>query len=98
MSVLETKRIDLPTNAALSDIYKWLVLSNDSGAISALTFKAMGKNQLDELRTFEEAEFRFNTEEGQLSYQGRSTRLARLSTDQVPEHILKLVTKFLSKN
>lgn len=97
-SVLEIKRSNLPENAPLSDIYKWLILNLKSGKIFELDFKSMDKNDHEEFRTFVEGEFRFNTGEGHLSLLGKSFRLERKGQDEVPSESLDLVKKYLSEN
>jgi RimJ/RimL family protein N-acetyltransferase len=97
ISVLEIKITDLPENAPLSNIYKWLILDLKSGKIFELDFKSMDKNEHEEFRTFAEGEFRFNAGEGHLSLLGKSFRLERKDQDQISGESLDLVKKYLSE-
>lgn len=95
--VLEIKRTGLPESAALSDIYKWLILSPKSEMVFELDFKSMDKNETEEFRTFVEGEFRFNTTEGYLSLLGKNYRLVRKGHDEVSSESLDVLKKYLSE-
>lgn len=97
ITVMETKRTDLTEGAPVSDIYKWLILSSQTGKIFELDFKSMDRNKNEEIRTFAEGEFRFNTVEGHLSLLGKSFRLNRKNQDEVPNDSLELVKKYFSE-
>ncbi|MET0572835.1 MAG: hypothetical protein ABWZ79_15530 [Pedobacter agri] len=64
--IVEVKRLDLPENADLSDLYQWLYLDRQSGAFIKLWFNSMDSSPAVEERYFEQGYLKFN--EGQATF------------------------------
>lgn len=71
IGLIEIKRTDLPERAPLSDIYKWLVITEDKEEVYALTFKSMCKDDHHEFRSFLEAELQFDKEQAVFHWSGK---------------------------
>jgi hypothetical protein len=96
VTVLETKRLDLPASSPMGDIYKWLLVDSETGQVSELHFKSMNQSELEEQRIFLEGEFHFNQAEGRLRYLNKDYQLVRQHQDSVPESMTRLIMDYLN--
>jgi hypothetical protein len=94
-TILEIKRLDLPSGAALGDIYKWLVVDQRTNKVCELQFKSMSQTEQQEERIFKEGEFHFNHQEGRLKFLGRDYLLSRENQERVPEELKALIAEYL---
>jgi RimJ/RimL family protein N-acetyltransferase len=95
IDVMEIQRTDLPEGTPLSDIYKWLILKPLSGKVIELDFKSMDKNEREDIRTFVEGEFRFDSVQGHLTLLRKDFYFDRKAHNEVPVNSLDLVRDYL---
>ncbi len=58
--ITEIKRLDLPENSELSDVFQWLYLDRKSGALVKLWFRSKDSSPAVEERFFEQGYLKFN--------------------------------------
>ena len=93
--LLETKRLGLPTQASMSDIYKWLIFFKKDDKFVTLNFINMIKEESCEYRSFAEAELKFDLRTAQLSYQGNVYTLSRNDPNLISPDIKAVTQNFL---
>ena len=93
-SLMETKKLDLPSSAAPGAIYKWVVYDHNLDQFYFLTFKSMKKDANLEYRSFEEGELSFNLSEAQFQFKGHPIVLNR----EIPEEMDEKLLHGLGKN
>lgn len=93
--LLEIKRSGLPTEASLSDVYKWLIYFKSSRAFVPLSFMSMLKKEEGEYRIFAEAELKFGETTGEINYQGTMFKLQRNDVSSLPVEIKEEVSNYL---
>lgn len=71
LCVIETKRLDLSSQASMSDIYKWLVYFKTTRKLKTLSFRNMIKEETCEFRSFVDAELKFDLVGAELVYQDK---------------------------
>ncbi|NRF39581.1 hypothetical protein [Pedobacter foliorum] len=62
--LLEIKRNDLPANADISDVFRWLHLNKETSEFSPLTFRSMDSSDEVQERFFDEGYLKFNAQTG----------------------------------
>lgn len=95
LSLLETKRTDMPVAAAMSDVYKWLIYFNATGKFVSLTFINMVKEKDHDLRGFAEADLKFDSEKATLDYGKKSYELVKKDANQIPPELQKATAEYL---
>lgn len=95
ISVIEIKRTELPEDAPLSEIYKWLIVSKNK-KIFELDFVSMGKSGDEESRVFVESDFKFNQFQGNFKILGKSFLLICNNPNELPSEELSLIQSYLS--
>ena len=93
--LIETKRTDLPTYAPLSDIYKWLIYSKSASEFVTLSFRNMIKGEMNESRSFAEAELKFDSKQAELNYQGQIFKLITENPQQISSNLKAETEKYL---
>jgi len=87
LCVIETKRLDLSSQASMSDIYKWLVYFKTTRKLKTLSFRNMIKEETCEFRSFVDAELKFDLEGAELVYQDKVFHLAKENPDLISKEI-----------
>jgi hypothetical protein len=95
LCVLETKRLDLPSQTSMSDIYKWLIYFKSSRKFVPLSFRSMIKEDTCEFRSFAEAELKFDLTAAELVYQNKVFHLVKENPDLMPQDVKEDVLKYL---
>lgn len=91
--LVEVKRIDAPQGASKSDVFFWLFWSGNNNTVQRLDFVSMEQKEGQQMRTFRQAQLRFNMEEAHLSPDsGPSITLRAAPLSQACE---AAVTRFL---
>lgn len=93
--LIEIKRLDVPKESKISDVYKWLVVDKKRESIWALDFKSMSKVDTHEKREFLEGSLNFDFDSGTLKILGEEITLDRKYPQDVPASILILIRDFL---
>lgn len=91
--LIEIKRMDLAHSALLSDVYKWLVVENQT--VKELTFVSMNKIDSVEYREFKEGELEFSSETAVLKLAGRVINLERKETYHVSAELNARISNYL---
>jgi hypothetical protein len=91
--LIEIKRLDLAHSAPLSDVYKWLVIENQT--VRALTFVSMNKFDAKETREFSEGELSFDSESALLNLSGKEIKLDRKETYHVSPELIARISNYL---
>jgi hypothetical protein len=95
LCLIETKRTDLPSQAPLSEIYKWLIYSKAAKEFVTLSFRNMIKGDTNESRSFAEAELEFDGNQAELNYQGRVFKLIVENPQQISPNLKAETEKYL---
>lgn len=95
LCLFETKRLGLPSQASMSDIYKWLIYFKSSRKFIALSFINMIQEENCEYRSFAEAELKFDKLKAELSYQGKLYTLLRYDQNVIPSDLKTQTSTFL---
>ncbi len=95
LCVIETKRLDLSSQASMSDIYKWLVYFKSTRNLKTLSFRNMIKEETCEFRSFVDAELRFDFVGAELVYQNKVFHLAKENPDLISQDIKMDILNYL---
>jgi hypothetical protein len=95
LCLIETKRTDLPSQAPVSEIYKWLLFSKTAKEFVTLSFRSMVKGETNESRSFAEAELNFDAKQADLNYQGRFIKLKVENPQKIPTDLKTETEKYL---
>lgn len=98
LAVVEIKKLALPAESD-EQKYFWLKISKHDQSIQTLTFKSMSQDTVNniefEVREFEEAELKFDTQFGRFIYDDTLYLLTRLESDKLPDSLRSAVKIFL---
>lgn len=95
--VFEIKRLDLGPNSSLSQIYKWLVYSRETKTIQELVFKSMEKTDGFQMRTFVDANLKFDEHSAELNLHGQEVKLLNVSKVEVSSTFNTMVSNYLTR-
>lgn len=93
--LMETKRTDLPSDAALSEIYKWLIFDGKTDKFEVLGFRSMVKEENREKRTFAQGELEFNKEQAEFSYHNKKLKLTNGGPDNISDELKAKTSSYL---
>jgi len=94
ISILEIKRLDLPSTADKSDLFHWLLIPKDH-SIQKLTFLSMSEENGLQSREFKEGKLRFNEEGGFYDAKISHTLKCHQPND-LPDRLVSLLESYLS--
>ena len=95
--VAEVKRLDLPEDADLSDVYHWLYLDRISKSMIKLWFRSMDSSSDIEERFFEQGYLKFNNKEATFieKYNSAQHKLRTLDANKPSEEIIRQIEDYL---
>src|SRR5687767_1815884 len=98
VALVESKRLDLPTSASLSEVYRWTAYFKKRNEFVFLNFRSMTKREFEEIRSFNEGELHFNRQRGELTLknEGQIYDLRLLKVDEIPETFKHRLEEFLN--
>lgn len=95
LDIVEIKR-NLPADAPVGDVYKWLVIPHDSSKILPLRFQGMSQSGTKEFRNFAEGNFQFEEKSGTLNLMGREFNFERLNPLLISSELDERVKAYLA--
>jgi hypothetical protein len=93
--LIETKRTDLPSDAALSEIYKWLIFDGKSEKFEVLGFRSMVKEENREKRSFTQGELQFDKEQAEFFYHDKNIKLTNGGPDSISDELKVKTSSYL---
>lgn len=91
--LIETKRLDLAHSAPLSDVFKWLLIENQT--VRELTFESMNRIDKIDYREFKEGELKFDFDSAELTLSDRVLKLERKQTYHVSPELIARISNYL---
>ena len=93
--LMETKRTDLSSRAALSDIYKWILYDRKLGEYEVLGFRNMIKEDSKEMRSFTQGELEFNKAQAEFKYQHKVIKLRNDGPNRISNELKHKTSDYL---
>ena len=93
--LMETKRTDLPYEATLSEIYKWLLFDRKTKKFETLGFRNMVKEENREMRSFTQGELQFDKEQAEFLYQNKKIKLTNGGPDCISNELKAKTSSYL---
>lgn len=96
--ILESKRHNLPLEAAKSDIYKWLLVDRDTKSVTPLDFISMKAFEDQQERFFRQGYLSFDSDQAVFIREQSSIQdmLKPIEADAIPEWVTTSVERHLS--
>jgi hypothetical protein len=96
--ILEIKRTDLPENADISEVFKWLVLTKKNQQIQPLIFRSMDSSGEVQERFFEQGYLKFSSQNGTYieKFNSAQHQLDNKTGQSLPAEINDMLINFLS--
>ncbi len=92
VALIEVKRLDLPADAPVGDVYHWFFIGRDQIVVK-LHFKSMKSIGGDEFREFTEGSLKFDQRAAELNLKGKIINL--MSVNDLPQDKLDMAERFL---
>ncbi|MES2457801.1 MAG: hypothetical protein V4594_19745 [Bacteroidota bacterium] len=95
--ILEIKRTDLPNDADVSDIYKWLFIDKNGLSINQLWFCSTDSSGDVEERYFEQGYLKFDNAQGIFIEKFNSAQHQMVNNNnlQLPDDIMRAIVDYL---
>lgn len=99
LSIIEIQRTDLTENAAYFEIYHWLYLDKQTGALLKLWFHSKDASGEIEERYFEQGFLKFNNNQATFIEKFNSAQhtLENRRAKEIPGMLLAMVTEYLKQ-
>lgn len=96
--ILEVKRTDLPENADISEVFKWLILSKHTQQVQQLIFRSMDSSGEVQERFFDQGYLKFNSQNGTYieKFNSGQHQLENKTGQLLSEEIFSALTNHLS--
>lgn len=96
--ILEIKRTDLPENADISEVCRWLVLTKQSQQVPQLTFRSMDSSGEVQERFFDQGYLKFNSQNATYieKFNSAQHQLDNKTGQLLPEELIATINKYLS--
>jgi len=95
--ILEIKRTDLPADADLSDVYKWLFIDKNGLSINQLWFCSADSSGDLEERYFEQGYLKFDSVQGVFieKFNSAQHQMINKNSSGLSDHLLRAILEYL---
>ncbi|WP_448104350.1 hypothetical protein [Pedobacter panaciterrae] len=96
--LLEVKRNDLPANADIADIFRWLYINKQTFEISPLVFRSMDSSGEVQERFFDQGYLKFNDQTGTYieKFNSAQHQLENKTGLAISDELQHIITRYLN--